>query len=196
MQGFARQAAETKTVKQARGLTSEAIAVIRAHLDLQPNREKAAKTMAIVSVVSEAGLRRWETAALLSADIGRESDGCGRVTIRRSKTDPTGSGAVVAIISPAMADLDRLREFETPAESDSVFELGDRQIANQIAAVAKACGLGTGFGDHSGRVGMALRMTRNGAPAATVMRQGRWSTTKMVARYTRNESAGEALRYL
>lgn len=95
-----------------------------------------------------------------------------------------------------MADLDRLREFETPAESDSVFKLGDRQIANRIAAVAKACGLGAGFGGHFGRVGMALRVTCNGTPAATVMRQGRWSTTRMVARYTRNESAGEALRYL
>ena len=64
MQDFARQAAESKTVKQARGLTSEAVAVIRAHLDLQRNREKAAKTMAIVSVVSDAGLRRSEAAAL------------------------------------------------------------------------------------------------------------------------------------
>ena len=196
MQGFARQAAETKTVKQARGLTSEAVAVIRAHLDLQRNREKAAKTMAIVSVVSEAGLRRSEAAALRWADIERETDDSGRVTIRRSKTDPTGAGAVVAITATAMADLDRLREFETPAESDSVFKLRDRQIANRIAAVAKACGLGAGFGGHFGRVGMALRVTRNGAPAATVMRQGRWSTTRMVARYTRNESAGEALRYL
>ncbi len=162
MQGFARQAAETKTVKQARGLTSEAVAVIRAHLDLQRNREKAAKTMAIVSVVSEAGLRRSEAAALRWADIERETDDSGRVTIRRSKTDPTGAGAVVAITATAMADLDRLREFETPAESDSVFKLGDRQIANRIAAVAKACGLGAGFGGHFGRVGMALRVTRNG----------------------------------
>ena len=195
MQGFARQAAETKTVKQARGLTSEAVAVICAHLDLQPNREKAAKTMAIVSVVAEAGLRRSEAAALRWSDIERESDSSGRVTIRRSKTDPTGAVAVVAITATAMADLDRLREFEGPAESDSVFGLDGRQIANRIAAVAKACGLGAGFGGHSGRVGMALRMIRNGAPAATVMRQGR-STTRIVARYTRNESASEALRYL
>jgi len=49
---------------------------------------------------------------------------------------------------------------------------------------------------HSGRVGMAQRMTRNGAPTAATMRQGRWATTRMVARYTRNEPAAEALRYL
>ena len=94
-----------------------------------------------------------------------------------------------------MADLDRLREFAGPAESDFVFGLKDRQIANRIAAVAKACGLGDGFGGHSGRVGMTLRITRNGTPTAA-MRQSRWTTTKMLARYTRNESAGEALRYL
>ena len=197
MQGFARQAAESKTVKQARDLTSEAVAVIRVHLDLQRNREKAIKTMAIVSVVFEAGLRRSEAAALRWSDIERASDETGRITIRRSKTDQTAAGAVVAITATAMADLDRLRELqESPAESDSVFGLQGRQIANRSAVVAKSAGLGDGFGGHSGRVGMALRMTRNGAPAETVMRQGRWSTTRMVARYTRNESAGEALRYL
>ena len=56
--------------------------------------------------------------------------------------------------------------------------------------------LGEGFSGHSRRVGMAQRMTRNGAPATAVMRQGRWSTSRMVARYTRNETAWEALRYL
>lgn len=42
----------------------------------------------------------------------------------------------------------------------------------------------------------AQRMTRNGAPAAAVIRQGRWATGRMVARYTRGETAGKALRYL
>ena len=32
--------------------------------------------------------------------------------------------------------------------------------------------------------------------AAAVMRQGRWASARMVARYTRNEAASEALRYL
>ena len=31
---------------------------------------------------------------------------------------------------------------------------------------------------------------------AAVMRQGRWQSVRMVASYTRNEAAGEALRYL
>ena len=116
-----------QNLKHARGLTSEAVAVIRAHLDLQPNCEKAAKTMVIDSVVSDAGLRRSEAAVLLWADIERESDGSGRITIRLSKTDPTGADAVIVITCSVMADLDRLHELqETPAASDSVFGIGDR----------------------------------------------------------------------
>ena len=43
--------------------------------------------------------------------------------------------------------------------------------------------------------GMARRMTSNGAPLPVVMRQGRWESERMPARYVRNESAGEALAY-
>ncbi len=60
------------------------------------------------------------------------------------------------------------------------------RTARRIAAAAKTAGLGNGFSGHSGHVGMAQRMTRNGAPAAAVMRQGRWTTTRMVARYIRH----------
>ena len=129
--------------------------------------------MAIVSVVAEAGLRRSEAAALRWSDVERESDSSGRVTIRRSQTDPTGAGAVVAITATAMADLDQLREFAGPAESDFVFGLKDRQIANRIAAVAKACGLGDGHAsrplvnDQDGRAIHAQRK-RGRSPAVSV----------------------------
>ena len=43
---------------------------------------------------------------------------------------------------------------------------------------------------------MARRMVRAGVPLPTVQRQGRWRSQQMVARYTRAEGAGEALRYL
>ena len=35
-----------------------------------------------------------------------------------------------------------------------------------------------------------------GAPNTAVQRQGRWKNGNMVARYTRGESAGEALKWL
>ena len=52
-----------------------------------------------------------------------------------------------------------------------------------------------GFTGHSGRIGMARRMVAAGAPNAAVQRQGRWKHGDMVARYTRGEAAGEALKW-
>ena len=43
---------------------------------------------------------------------------------------------------------------------------------------------------------MARRMVQAGAPTATVQRQGRWKSARMMAAYTRAQAAGEALRYL
>ena len=57
-------------------------------------------------------------------------------------------------------------------------------------------GGGDGFGGHSGRIGLARRMVAKEAPMPVVMQQGRWADVKMVARYTRGESAGTALKYL
>ena len=199
MQGFARQAADAgQAVRQACGLTAEAVAAIQGAVNGQvETNARAARDMALVSVMAEAGLRRSEAAALRWADVTAEADGSGRLAIRRSKTDQEADGAVVAITAGAMANLDRLAGVRGNRDPGaSVFGLSDRQIARCIAARAKAAGLGEGFSGHSGRVGMAQRMTRNGAPAAAVMRQGRWKTTRMIGRYTRNENAGEALRYL
>ena len=39
-------------------------------------------------------------------------------------------------------------------------------------------------------------MVAAGTPNAAVQRQGRWKNGNMVARYTRGESAGEALKWL
>ena len=130
--------------------------------------------------------------------MAREGDGSGRLTVRRSKTDQDADGAVVAITPPAMADLDRLAATRggVPDPDERMFGLSARQIGRRVAAAAKAAGLGDGFSGHSGRVGMAQRMTRDGAPAAAVMRQGRRASVRMVARYTRGENASEALRYL
>ena len=65
--------------------------------------------------------------------------------------------------------------------------------ANSAGSTA---GLGDGYNGHRGRIGMARRMVAAGAPNATVQHQGRWRHGAMVARYTRGESAGEALRWL
>ena len=78
----------------------------------------------------------------------------------------------------------------------SVFALTGEALANRVRAAARAADLGDGFSGHSGRIGMARRMVAAGAPNAAVQRQGRWKHGDIVARYTRGEAAGEALKWL
>ena len=78
----------------------------------------------------------------------------GRLTVRRSKTDQEGEGAVVYLSPQTMRDLEAIR----PGGADGtepVFALGPAQLSRRIAAAARAAGLGDGFSGHSGRVGLA-----------------------------------------
>ena len=74
--------------------------------------------------------------------------------------------------------------------------LGAAQISRRIAAAAAHAGLEGTYSGHSGRVGMAVRMATRGAPTTDVMRQGRWQSPAMVARYTRAVEAGAAGTWL
>ena len=72
--------------RRGRGLETPAQAAERAKFDL-----------ALVAVLSDAGLRRSEAAALTWGDVQRWEDGSGRITVIRSKTDAEAQGAVVAV---------------------------------------------------------------------------------------------------
>jgi len=98
-----------------------------------------ALTMAIVSVVSDS-------------------------VLRRSKTDPEGEGAVVAVTPQAMAELDRLAALRggDPDPAAPMFGLSDRQISRRIAAAAEAlcyplrCGPAP---DHARTNGVQLKLS-------------------------------------
>ena len=101
----------------------------------------------------------------------------------------------VAVTAATTRDLRETR----PEDADSaalIVGLTGEALANRVRAAARAAGLGDGFTGHSGRIGMARRMVAAGAPNAAVQRQGRWKHGDMVARYTRGEAAGEALKWL
>ena len=154
--------------------------------------------VALVLVLSDAGLRRSEASSLTWRDVQRWDDGSGRITVIPSKTDTEAQGAVVAITPAAMQALDALRP---PGFSnhEKVFGLSESQIARRVKIITKAAGLADWelFSGHSGRVGMARRMAQNGAPTHEIERQGRWKQGGgMVGRYTRGETTGSALRYL
>ena len=207
LKGWGRRLA--KPQRQSGALTADVLAVIRLTA-VQPRRrgrgmetaeqaaERARFDVALVAILSDAGLRRSEATALTWDDIQRWDDGSGRITVVRSKTDAEAQGAVVAITPIAMKALDAIR----PAGVGGgvrVFGLSESQIARRVKAIAKAAGLADWeyFSGHSGRVGMARRMAQNGAPTHEIERQGRWKQGGgMVGRYTRGESAGSALRYL
>ena len=207
LKGWGRRLA--KPQRQSGALTADVLAVIRLTA-VQPRkrgrgvetaaqaRERGKFDLALVAVLSDAGLRRSEASSLTWGDVQRWDDGSGRITVVRSKTDAEAQGAVVAITPAAMQALDAIR----PAGAgggERVFGLSESQIARRVKAIARAAGLADWeyFSGHSGRVGMARRMAQNGAPTHEIERQGRWKQGGgMVGRYTRGETAGSALRYL
>ena len=77
-----------------------------------------------------------------------------------------------------------------------MFGLTGEALANRVRVAARAAVLGDGFTGHSGRIGMPRRMVAAGAPNSAVQRQGRWKHGDMVARNTRGEASGEALKWL
>ena len=199
----------SKPQRQAGALTADVLAVIRLTA-IQPRKrgrgvetpqqaaERARFDLALVAVLSDAGLRRSEASSLTWGDIQRWDDGSGRITVIRSKTDVEAAGAVVAITPVAMNALDAIRPVGAGGEV-KVFGLSDSQITRRVKVIAKAAGLTDWefFSGHSGRVGMARRMAQNGAPTHEIERQGRWKQGGgMVGCYTRGETAGSALRYL
>ena len=137
-------------------------------------RGRGAIDIALVLLVSDAGLRRSEAAELTWGDVVRWPDGSGRITVRRSKTDPTSAGAVVYATPRTMAALDAIRPDNGDGKELVFSGLGAAQISRRIAASATHAGLEGTYSGHSGRVGMAVRMATRGAPTTDVMRQGRW----------------------
>ena len=96
---------------------------------------------ALVSVLSDAGLRRSEAAELTWGDVARWDDGSGRITVVRSKTDAEAQGAVVAITPPPPCGLwmPSGRQASAAARRCSVCRIP--RIARRVQAVSKAAGL-------------------------------------------------------
>ncbi len=199
---------EAPPQRQAAAMMPGVISAIRAtariprsgrggRMETQKTAEARARVdVALALTLRDGGLRVSEAASLTWGDVERWPDGSGRLTIRRSKTDQEGRGAVVAITPACLRALDAIR-MERAEDRDRVFQLTPRQMTNRIKAACNAAGLeGDVFSGHSGRVGLARLMSGAGAPTETTMRQGRWKSAEMVRRYTRGESAGAALQWM
>ena len=200
--GLARQG-QAGVQKQAKGISREDLAAIRATAcrprvgrggkieTREQARERGQVDIALCCLMFDGMLRRSEAAVLTWEDIGRAADGSGRMTVRRSKTDQEGEGKVLWI-SPAT--MDALAAIRRPSDTDSdpVFGLAGQQISRRIAAACETAGLGQGFSGHSLRVGAAQALAGANISLAAIMETGRWQSSRMPARYTRNAAAAQS----
>ena len=191
--------------KQARGLTKEALAAVKAtgriqRIDKGKRRRKetesqaamrAAVDLALLEVMRDGLLRGSEASALRWGDLEFRADGSGRLHVLRSKTDQTAEGTVLYLGPAAVDSLLAIRPNEAVINPGaSVFGLSARQISRRIKAATKMAGLGEGFSGHSPRVGMAQDLSAAGAELPELMTAGRWDSPTMPAKYTEAQAAG------
>ncbi len=165
---------------------------------------------AIVAIMSDAMLRVSECAALDVVDLATEADGTGRLTIRSSKTDQAGEGAVQYIGAPTVR---RVRAWLEAAgiTDDAMFQSirrGDhptgkritpRAIRTIIAKRAAEAGVEGRVSGHSLRVGSAQSLAAAGAGLVEMQTAGRWNSPDMPGRYAAGQLAARGavarLRY-
>ena len=210
MKGIAR--AHGKGQKQAKPLTAEALAAVKATAKSrrtlggpgkrQESAERAAwrarVDVALLATLRDGLLRRSEAAALTWSDIEFRDDGAALVTLHRSKTDQEAEGVTLYIGTEASQALQAIRPApELLDRNAKIFGMTTRHIGNRVRAAAEAAGLGEGFTGHSGRVGMAQDLVKSGVELPALMTAGRWKSSKMPARYTERQAAdrGAVARY-
>ena len=168
--------------RTGRGMESEAAAADRGAID-----------KALVGLLFQGGLRRSEAAALRWADVQAAADGRGIVVyIRRSKTDQDGTAADVRYLkngcAAALRQLrDRLTVQRSGLRPDGTAQvlggINGQSIARRLTAAASAAGVEGRITGHSGRVGLAVELTRRGAPEQATAKAGGWKSSRMVAHY-------------
>ncbi len=172
---------------RGRGQETEAHAEQRGRVDV-----------ALVYLLSEAGLSAFEASQLTWGDVERWNDGSGRITVPGSLTDDWTQEPIVAVTGATMDYLDAIRPSDAAADV-RVFGLSGSQVLRRVRAAAEAAGIDNweAFNGSSGRVGLVRRLVANGAPNHVVERQARKMRHNGIAgRYTSGECAAEAVPYL
>ena len=203
LKGLTRQAARSgHTPRQAAALTLEGVAAIRATASIprsgptgrtespEQARRRGIIDVALASTMLDCLLRRAEAAALTWGDVDFREDGSARVTVRRSKSDPDGEGAVLYAGHAATRALKACRE--VTGDGGHVFGIRSGcSVARRITAAASAAGLDGRITGHSARIGMARALVAAGESVAAIMVAGRWASARMPAYYARGELAAK-----
>ena len=118
------------------------------------------------------------------------------VTVRRSKTDPTGGRADVRRpVGGCAAAARSLHAAVSPEPGDSVAGFGVDQISRRFAAALRRGPASRGGGtSHGGRVGLAVELTARGASTHAIQLAGRWKDLAMVGRYAAAVASRESGR--
>jgi len=153
--------------------------------------ERGLVDMALIGLMRDAMLRRGECAALVWGDLAFESDGSGRLLVRKSKTDQFGAGAVRYVSEGVVWALGAVRAMRFGKPLDSMFGLSDRQLCRRVKSACLAAGLSGSYSGHSPRIGMAMDLARGGASMVELMVAGGWKSPAMPARYCRGIEAGK-----
>ena len=165
---------------------------------------------AIIATMSDAMLRVSELCALVVEDVTFEPDGSGRLTIRSSKTDQEGKGAV-QYLGPRTATRIRAWLEKSGFSTGPLFRRVRRGdiIGNQPLSVsglrlvlkrrAAAANIEGRVSGHSLRIGTAQSLAGRGASVIEMQVGGRWSSPQMPGHYARAQLAGKGavarLRY-
>jgi integrase len=160
---------------------------------------------ALLLVGFAGGFRRSELANLNAGDITETEDGL-VIRVRRSKTDPEGKGATVALPHGSAAATCPVRSFRAwiaaaAITTGPVFRAVDRHgrvapgrldpgsIARVVKRAAGTAGLDPAvYAGHSLRAGFATQAFLNGVAEVSIMRQTRHKSLNTLRKYIRDRS--------
>ena len=197
LQGLRRQAAPQRQAAPMRWEQADAAAQLAAQDGLAGLRDAA-----LINVMSDAMLRVSELRALDVEDL--EAEAANTVVIRRSKTDQTAEGVVLALRASTVK---RVRTWLAAAgiETGVMFRrvryavdggrahpgrLAVHSIRVIVRSRAQAAGVEGAVSGHSLRVGGAQSYAAAGASLVEMQLAGRWKSPDMPGRYARGEMAG------
>lgn len=181
------------------GLSGEGLERALARL---PDDAGGRRDAALLLTMRDGMLRRSEAAALTWGDVADAGDGSGRLTIRRSKTDQEGEGAMLWLAERTMAALAAHVAEADRSPAAPVFTgtrgrrageaLSGAAVGAIVRRAAEAAGLSGRYSGHSLRRGTAEALAEAGEQLPAIMAAGRWSGPRMVSTYTAAAEAGRS----
>lgn len=158
--------------------------------------------VALVAVMSDALLRISVIASLTVDGVEFRDDVSGLVTIRRSKTDQEGEGAVMYL---GLGTADRVRRWMLAADvasgplfrrmrhedtvtNDFLTPQSVREIAKRAVEILDI----VSAGGHSLQIGSAQSLAECGASLVEKQHAGRWTSPWMLALYSRRTEASRS----